>query len=70
MSQTPFLTTSQLARLFDVPSWRIRRIVDALDTDIPRIGGYRMITRKLLGKIATELEQLNAPADTRAVAAG
>jgi len=37
------LTTGQVATFYNVPEWRIRRIVDSLDCDIPRVGLYRMI---------------------------
>lgn len=51
------LTVGEVAGIYDVPSWKIRRIVDSLDIEIPRAGLYRLIPRTLLGRIAVELEQ-------------
>ena len=39
----PHLTVGETARLYDVAQWRIRKIVDELDADIPRAGMYRLI---------------------------
>lgn len=49
------LTTGQVAAFYAVPEWRIRRIVDSLDCDIPRAGLYRMIPREALPAIAAKL---------------
>ena len=39
----------------DVPAWKVRRVVDALDIDIPRIGNTRLIPRTLLNQLAESL---------------
>ena len=54
MSQN-HLTVGEVARLYGVDDWRIRRIVDDLDAEIPRAGLYRLIPRALLAAIAIEL---------------
>jgi hypothetical protein len=60
MTLASHLTTGQVAEFFRVPEWRIRRIVDSLDCDIPRAGLYRMIPRDVLPAIAAKLP--NRPA--------
>jgi len=55
MVLTSHLTTGQVAAFYGVPEWRIRRIVDSLDCDIPRAGLYRMIPRDVLPAIAARL---------------
>ncbi len=52
-----FLTIRQVAELYGVPDWRIRRLVDALDEEIPRAGLYRLVPRGVLAKIAVELDR-------------
>ena len=51
------LTVGEVATLYGVPTWRIRRLVDSLDVDIPRAGRYRLIPRFLLVAIAVELQK-------------
>ena len=53
----PHLTVGETARLYDVAQWRIRKIVDELDADIPRAGMYRLIPRHLLPTIAIKLQE-------------
>ena len=36
----------------EVPVWKVRRVADQLDADIPRAGNYRLIPRSLLDRIA------------------
>ena len=55
MGITSHLTTGQVAAFYDVPEWRIRRIVDSLGCVIPRVGLYRMIPRDILPAIAERL---------------
>ena len=57
MSQPYHLTVGQVAGIYGVPDWKIRRLVDSLDADIPRAGLYRLIPRSLLGTIAIELQR-------------
>jgi hypothetical protein len=51
------LTVGEVATLYNLPTWKIRRAVDALGDDIPRAGQYRLVPRTLLGKLALELER-------------
>lgn len=57
MSLKTHLTIGQVAEFYDVPAWKIRRVVDSLDGDIPRIGRYRLVPRTMLGMLAVELER-------------
>ena len=41
----------------DVQTWTVRRIVDKLKVDIPRVGTYRVIPAALLPRIAEIIEQ-------------
>ena len=49
------LTVGQVATFYGVPAWRIRRIVDSLDIDVPRAGLYRLIPREMLKAIGAKL---------------
>jgi hypothetical protein len=49
------LTTGRVAALFGAPSWKVRRIVDSLAPDVPRVGLYTLMPRELLGQIAIKL---------------
>ncbi|MFH1922716.1 MAG: hypothetical protein ABIP48_22865 [Planctomycetota bacterium] len=57
MSQPSHLTVGQVAEIYGVPAWKIRRMVDSLDVEIPRAGLYRLIPRNLLGTITIELQR-------------
>lgn len=54
MSQS-HLTVGEVSKIFDAPAWKIRRVVDELDVDLPRAGLYRLIPRELLGAVADKL---------------
>jgi hypothetical protein len=54
---TTHLTVGQVAEIYGVPDWKIRRVVDSLDCEIPRAGLYRLIPRNLLGVVAVELQR-------------
>jgi hypothetical protein len=56
MTSQTHLTIGQIAAIYGVPAWKIRRVVDSLGVEIPRIGLYRSIPRELLGMIAAELQ--------------
>ena len=61
----PFLTITQVAAHFGVPAWKVRRLVDSLDIEIPRAGLYRLVPRETLARIGDELgrrRQLEAKA--------
>jgi hypothetical protein len=51
------LTIGQIAEIYGVPAWKIRRVVDSIGADIPRIGLYRCVPRDLLGTIVAELQR-------------
>lgn len=53
------LTVGDVARLYSVETWQVRRVVDRLDVDVPRLGRYRLIPRELLGEIAAALRDSN-----------
>ena len=57
MEQSSHLTVGDVARIYGVPAWQIRRIVDSLDVEIPRAGQYRLIPREQLPEIAIELKK-------------
>ena len=57
MSSTSHLTVGEVGGIFGVPNWKIRRVVDSLEVDIPRAGQYRLIPPDLLGAIAVALKQ-------------
>jgi hypothetical protein len=52
-----YLTIGEIATLFGLPAWKVRRAVDALGVEIQRAGLYRIVPRTLLGKIAAEIER-------------
>jgi hypothetical protein len=56
MTSQSHLTIGQIADIYGVPGWKIRRVVDSLGVDIPRVGLYRLVPRELLGMIAAELQ--------------
>ena len=39
----------------DVPAWKVRRTVDAIDIDIQRVGNWRLIPRTALVQLAEAL---------------
>ena len=57
MADGNLLTVPQVAAFFDLPTWKIRRIVDSAGVHVPRAGQYRLIERSLLPTIAAELER-------------
>jgi hypothetical protein len=56
MTSQSHLTIGQIAGIYGIPAWKIRRVVDSLGVEIPRIGPYRSVPRELLGMIAAELQ--------------
>lgn len=63
---TDFQTVGQVARERKVPEWLVRRIVDAIDPNLPRFGMKRVITRRMLPKIDAELRRKGAIGSTEA----
>lgn len=50
-------TIGQLAAMFGLPAWKVRRAVDSLDADIQRAGQYRLVPRSALGKLTVEFQR-------------
>ena len=48
-------TTGALAKLLGAPIWKVRRIVDSMDAEIPRVGQYRAVPAKLIKEITERL---------------
>ena len=55
MSKT-HLTVGEIADFYDAPAWLVRRVVDSLEIEIPRIGQYRLIPRSELPAIGIEIQ--------------
>ena len=56
MSKT-HLTVGEVASIYDAPAWLVRRVVDSLGVEIPRIGQYRLIPRSELPAIGIEIQR-------------
>jgi hypothetical protein len=56
MCQSSNLTVGQVAEIYAVPEWKIRRIVDSMGTEIQRAGLYRLIPRSMLPAIGMKLQ--------------
>ena len=67
MTKTQFLTIGELAKRFRRPEWKIRRVVDSLNCDVPRIGLYRVIPVDLLPAIIERLRERTAAAKEAAI---
>jgi hypothetical protein len=52
-----YYTTRQAAELLCRPEWLIRRVVDRLQTPVPRFGGKRAIPALRLAEIAEAIRQ-------------
>ena len=52
------MTIGDVARTFGEPEWKIRRIVDALAADLPRVGEDRVAPRSLLPEIGADRRRL------------
>jgi hypothetical protein len=50
-------TVGQIARLYNEPAWKIRRIVDSLNPALPRVGMYRLVPSDLLPAIRARLDR-------------
>ena len=58
MSQaTSHLTVGQVAEIYQAPEWKVRRVVDSLDADLPRVGRYRLVPRAMLAAIGAKLQK-------------
>ncbi|MFH1921472.1 MAG: hypothetical protein ABIP48_16525 [Planctomycetota bacterium] len=58
-------TIGDVARIYNEPEWKIRRIVDALNREVPRAGQYRLIPHDMLPAIGVELERRAQANDAR-----
>ena len=61
MSPASHLTIGQVAKIFGVGEWRIRRIVDSLSPEVQRIGLYRLVPRTMLAEIGVKLQPPKPP---------
>lgn len=57
MEEATHFTIPQLAQRFEVPAWKVRRVVDSLNGAVPRAGLYRLVPGEMLGKITSELHR-------------
>ena len=64
------LSIGEVARLYRVPQWRARRVVDAIEPNLPRCGLYRLVPRELLKQIEAELQRPQSRRRERRPAAG
>lgn len=58
------LTVGDVAKLYGVQDWHVRRSVDRLGVELERMGRYRLIPRTLLPRIAAELQARGWLADS------
>ena len=57
MIRQTHLTVGQIADIYQVPAWKIRRVVDSLDVEVERVGLYRVVPRDALTQIGAELDK-------------
>ncbi len=57
-------TVGKVARLYAVDPWKVRRVVDELNADLPRAGLYRLIPQSMLASIAVRLKERDWLTDT------
>jgi hypothetical protein len=65
MSPASHLTIGQVAKIFDAPEWKIRRIVDSISPEVQRLGLYRLVPRAMLPEIGAKLQPVSAAAVPR-----
>lgn len=56
------MTTGEFARQHGIPEWRVRRMVDSLPIEVPRVGQYRALTESIQKRL---LENLKSEASSR-----
>lgn len=52
-----FFTTGEIASRLNQPIWLVRRIVDSLAIELPRVGLYRLVPESAVQDIAAEIER-------------
>jgi len=57
VSSCDLLTVGNLAEIFGVEQWRVRRAVDSIECGMRRVGLYRLIPRSQLATVAAELQR-------------
>ena len=57
MSDGDLLTVGDLADIFGLEPWRIRRAVDSVECGVRRVGLYRLIPRSQLAVVGAELQR-------------
>ena len=58
------LTIPEVAARLNVPDWKVRRVVDSLDVEVPRAGLYRLVSDSLLDTISAELQRKSTEVST------
>ncbi len=51
------LTVGDVARFLGIETWRVRRAVDALPGEAPRVGAFRVVPRSRLPLLVDELRR-------------
>ena len=57
MANGDLLTVGDIAEIFAVEAWRVRRTVDSIDCGLRRVGLYRLIPRAHLATVGAELQR-------------
>jgi hypothetical protein len=57
MQSDSFSTIGDIALRFGIAEWQARRAVDALGTEIPRAGLYRLVPHSLFQRLEAELKR-------------
>lgn len=57
MASGDLLTVGDLAEIFGVDQWRVRRAVDSVECGVVRAGLYRLIPRSQLAPVVVELQR-------------
>ena len=57
MATSDLLTVGDLAEIFGVEQWRVRRAVDTIECEMRRVGLYRLIPRSQLATVGAELQR-------------
>ncbi len=53
-----YWTIGQLAQHFGEPHWRVRRVVDAINAELPRAGLYRLVPANLVAEVGQRLRRI------------
>lgn len=61
-----YYTTRQVGDLLNQPEWMIRRVVDGLQTPVPRFGGKRAIPASRMAEVAEAVKRRREGAESEA----